>query len=292
MLYTIKNTHLTLTVDSLGAQMVSVKNEQGEELLWQADKSVWGYSAPVLFPWVGKMKEGRFIVDGREYTAANHGIVRNAEHTLVLKEDNLIIFEYTANAESKNKFPYDFVLRTSFVLSGHSIHHKIDVTNTDSRELGFGLGYHPGFKLPFDDKHKTEDYYLEFDTPQSPKVLTFSDRFLIDGGSYIYGKDITQIPLKDNFFENDSLIFSDLTAKTISIVEKHSGKRIEFDIQDFPYVTLWTADTPVTRFFCVEPWLSTPDREDAPLEWDKKKHSITLKPGESYHILSRIRITR
>ena len=62
MQYTIKNTHLTLTVDTLGAQMVSVKNEAGEELLWQADKSVWGYSAPMLFPWVGRMKEGKFLL--------------------------------------------------------------------------------------------------------------------------------------------------------------------------------------------------------------------------------------
>ena len=292
MQYTIKNTHLTLTVDTLGAQMVSVKNEAGEELLWQADKSVWGYSAPMLFPWVGRMKEGKFFADGQEFAAANHGFIRNVEHSVVLKEDNLIIFEFKANAETKKKYPYNFVFRTSYILSGHSIHHKIDVSNTDNKNIGFGLGYHPAFNLPFDNKHKTEDYYLEFDTPQSPKVLAFSDRFLIDGSSYTYGENITKIPLKDNFFENDSLIFSELTAKTVSIVEKDTGKRIEFDVQDFPYVTLWTAATPVTKFFCIEPWLSTPDREDAPLHWEKKEHSINLKPGEAYHILSRIRITR
>lgn len=292
MQYTIKNTHLSLTVDSFGAQMVSVKNENGEEMLWQADKNVWGYSAPMLFPWVGRMKEGKFIVDGEEYAASNHGFIRNVEHSLVLKEDNLIIFEYKACAESKKKFPYNFVFRTSYVLSGHSVHHKIDVTNTDTRDLGFGLGFHPGYKLPFDDKHTTEDYYIEFDTPQSPKVMAFSDRFLMDGSSYVYGENLSRIPLKDNFFENDSIIFSELTAKTVSIVEKDSGKRIDFDVQDFPYVVLWTVATPKTQFFCVEPWLSLPDREDSPLQWDKKKHSINLKPGEAYHILSRMKITR
>ena len=292
MQYTIKNTFLSLTVDSLGAQMVSVKNENGEEMLWQADKSVWGYHAPMLFPWAGKMKEGRFFVEGEEFAASNHGFIRNVEHSLVLKEDNLIIFEYKATAESRKKFPYNFVFRTSYVLSGHSVHHKVDVTNIDSREFGFGLGFHPGFNLPFDDKHKTEDYYIEFDSPQSPRVLTFSDRFLIDGGSYIYDKNITWIPLKDNFFENDSLIFSELTTKTVSLVERDTGRRIDFDVQDFPYVTLWTAATPVTKFFCVEPWISTPDREDSSLHWEKKKHAVTLKPGEAYHILSRMKLSR
>lgn len=292
MQYTIKNTHLSLTVDTHGAQMVSVKNENGEELLWQADKNIWGYSAPVLFPYAGRMKEGKFIVEGVEYPAPSHGFIRTVEHTLVLKEDNLIIFEYKANPESKKRFPYNFIFRTSFILSGHSVHHKIEITNIDSCDLGFGLGFHPGFKLPFDDKHKTEDYYIEFDTPQSPKVLTFSDRFLLDGNSYIYDNNISQIPLKDHFFENDSLIFSELTAKTVSIVERDTQKRIDFDVQDFPYVVLWTADTATTKFFCVEPWLSLPDKESSSLYWDKKEHGKVLKPGESFQILSRVRITR
>ncbi len=292
MQYTIKNTYLSLTVDTAGAQMVSLKNENGEEMLWQADKSVWGYTAPMLFPWAGRIKEAKYYADGEEYPGANHGFIRNVEHELVLKEDNMIIFEYKACAESKKKFPYNFVFRTSYVLSGHSVHHKVDVTNTDTKEYGFGLGFHPGVNLPFDADHKTEDYYIEFDTPQSPRVLTFSDRFLMDGGSYIYDKNIAQIPLKDNFFENDSLIFSQLTAKTISLVERDSGRRIDYDIQDFPYVTLWTAATPVTKLFCVEPWMTTPDREDASLHWEKKKHAIYLKPGEACHILSRMKFQR
>lgn len=292
MKYTIKNTFLSLTVDTMGAQMVSLKNEKDEEMLWQADKSVWGYTAPILFPYAGRKKEGKFIVEGKEYPAPSHGFIRNVEHSLVLKEDNMIIFEYKSNEESRKKFPYNFVFRTSYILSGHSVHHKIDITNIDSRSWGFGLGFHPGFNLPFDDKHKTEDYCIEFDTPQSPEVLTFSDRFLLDGGSYIYADNVTQIPLKDRFFENDSLIFSKLTAKTVSIVEKDSQRRIDFDVQDFPYVVLWSADTPTTKFFCVEPWLTLPDKESDSLNWEEKSHCKVLKPGEGYHILSRVRITR
>ena len=292
MQYTKKNTFLTLTVDSLGAQMISLKNDKNEEMLWQADKSIWAYSAPVLFPWVGRLKDGRFTFEGEEYSAGNHGFIRNVEHSLVLKEDNIIIFEYKATAESRKKHPYNFVFRTSFVLSGHSVHHKIDVTNIDNRDMHFGLGFHPGFRLPFDDNHTTEDYYIEFDSPQSPVEWLYSENLLLDGSSRIYKENITQIPLKDNFFENDTLIFSDLTTKTVSIVEKDSGKRIDFDVQDFPYVAMWTAKTPKTKFFCVEPWLSLPDKEGASHQWDKKDHGVHLKPGEACHILSRVKVTR
>ena len=92
--------------------------------------------------------------------------------------------------------------------------------------------------------------------------------------------------------ENDTLIFSDLTTKTVSIVEKDSGRRIDFDVQDFPYVAMWTAKTPKTKFFCVEPWLSLPDKEGASHQWDKKDHGVHLKPGEACHILSRVKVTR
>ncbi len=292
MLYTIKNTFLTVTIDSLGAQMVSVKNDKGEETLWQADKSVWGYSAPVLFPWVGRLKDGHFTVEGEEFSAGNHGFIRNVEHTLVLKEDNLIIFEYKANAESRKKFPHNFVFRTSFVLSGHSVHHKIDVTNIDSRDFHFGLGFHPGFRLPFDDIHTTEDYCIEFDTPQSPVEMPFAESLLLSGESRVYAENVKQLPLKDNFFENDTLIFKDLTAKTVSIVEKDSGRRIDFDVQDFPYVALWTAKTPKTKFFCVEPWCSLPDYDNSSHQWESKKHGMHLKPGEACHTLCRIKVSR
>ena len=38
---TIQNEFLSLTVDTHGAEAVSLKNAAGEELLWQADPAVW-----------------------------------------------------------------------------------------------------------------------------------------------------------------------------------------------------------------------------------------------------------
>ena len=38
---TIHNEFLTLTVDTHGAEAVSLKNAAGEEMLWQADPEVW-----------------------------------------------------------------------------------------------------------------------------------------------------------------------------------------------------------------------------------------------------------
>lgn len=48
---TISNEFLTVTIDTHGAEVVSVKNSKGEELIWQADPAIWDRHSPVLFPW-------------------------------------------------------------------------------------------------------------------------------------------------------------------------------------------------------------------------------------------------
>ena len=47
---TIHNEFLTLTVDTHGAEAVSLKNAAGEELLWQADPAVWSATPPSCSP--------------------------------------------------------------------------------------------------------------------------------------------------------------------------------------------------------------------------------------------------
>ncbi len=54
MRYSIENDTLRLTVDTHGAEAVSVIHKPtGAELLWSGDPSVWGRHAPILFPYTG-----------------------------------------------------------------------------------------------------------------------------------------------------------------------------------------------------------------------------------------------
>ena len=74
---TIHNEFLTLTVDTHGAEAVSLKNAAGEELLWQADPAVWKRHAPILFPWTGKLPGGTFEAKGKTYKGGQHGFARD-----------------------------------------------------------------------------------------------------------------------------------------------------------------------------------------------------------------------
>lgn len=47
---TIHNEFLTLTVDTHGAEAVSLKNAAGEEMLWRLTRPSGSATQPILFP--------------------------------------------------------------------------------------------------------------------------------------------------------------------------------------------------------------------------------------------------
>ena len=149
MQYSIENEILRLTVDTHGAEPVSVLHKPtGAELLWQGDPAVWGRHAPILFPYTGKLTGGKMLAKGVEYAGGQHGFARDVEHTMTHHADNLLEFELHANAETLPKWPYAFVLRSTFTLEGETVHHTLTVENPVEDKLCFGIGYHPAFALP------------------------------------------------------------------------------------------------------------------------------------------------
>ena len=169
MRYSIENDTLRLTVDTHGAEAVSVIHKPtGAELLWSGDPSVWGRHAPILFPYTGKLTGGKMIAKGVEFAGGQHGFARDVEHTMTRHTADTLEFELHANPETLPKWPYAFVLSSTFVLDGETIHHTLTVENPVEEQLRFGIGYHPAFALPFDARHTTEDYQIRFDGLESP----------------------------------------------------------------------------------------------------------------------------
>ncbi|HFU4208964.1 TPA: aldose 1-epimerase family protein, partial [Streptococcus suis] len=49
----LKNENLTVQFSELGGQIISIKDKDGIEYLWQGDPTYWSGQAPVLFPICG-----------------------------------------------------------------------------------------------------------------------------------------------------------------------------------------------------------------------------------------------
>ena len=143
MEYTVENERLRVTVTTKGAQLKSVvRKEDGTEHIWQADASVWGYHAPILFPYAGKLKDGILTVHGKTYDGSRqHGFARNMEHTMVSCDENTIVLELTDSPETYTLWPYHFRLVSTFTLEGDTLHHTLTVENRNEEKMPFGRSF-------------------------------------------------------------------------------------------------------------------------------------------------------
>lgn len=283
MNYVIENEQLRVTVASHGAEVVSVVSKKtGDECIWGGDPSVWGRHAPILFPYTGKLTGGEMIVDGRAYPGKQHGFARDVEHALAEQTDERLVLELRANDRTKELFPFDFVLRSIFTLDGNTLRHTLEVENPADETLYFGVGYHPAFVCPFDDKHDTEDYEFRFDRMESPLVIDARPNGLLSGRNYYLGANIDRIQLTDRLFDNDSYCMVNLKSSTLGIYEKDSDRSVVCSIESFPYTLIWSQLTEKIKFVCIEPWNSLPGAEDGSKEWKDRPAAAALKKGEQF----------
>lgn len=282
--YILENDTLRAVVRSKGAELVSVIHKAtGAEMMWQAGEHLWTRYAPILFPYCGRLKDGKFTHKDVVYQGGQHGFARDMEHTLDTQDGTLsVTLCLEANALTMEKFPFAFKMFSTYTLDGACVRHAIRVENDGDEAMPFGFGYHPGFLCPFDAQHKAEEYALVFDTPETPTVIECGHKSgLVTGKQYTYFENGTEILINDRLFAEDSICFTGLHSKTLSLVERGTDRRVTVGIEGFPYVLIWSMPgTP--EFVCIEPWHTLPDTEDASGVWTQKKPAIVLQAGEHW----------
>lgn len=282
MEYSIENEYLKVTVTTWGAQVKSVLRKcDGVEHMWNADKSVWGYHAPILFPHAGKVVDGIIEAKGKSFESPQHGFARTMEHELTAISEDTIVLELHSSEETLEKFPYEFALVSTFTLEKDTLHHTLTVENWDEDALPFGIGYHPAFKIPFDDQHTAADYELRFSEMESPLCINCLPTGLVQDNHYYLGSNLTSIPIDEKLFANDSHCMVNLRSETLGIYEVGTGRGVVCNIAQFPYTLIWSKPG-VPKFVCIEPWHSLPSPQGGSRNWNEKPAAAILNPGESW----------
>jgi len=75
----IKNTFLTATINSFGAELCSLKNNENKEYIWEGNLDFWGKHSPILFPIVGTLKNN-------SYQQSTSGEYRRGDMTVILRK--------------------------------------------------------------------------------------------------------------------------------------------------------------------------------------------------------------
>ena len=116
MLHTLENSILRITVDNHGAELKSITGiSDGTEYLFNGDPKWWKYTSPVLFPIVGKLVNGKYRVNNKEYSLPGHGFGRISDYNCIRKETDEVVFELEWNEETLKSYPYKFRVEIAYI---------------------------------------------------------------------------------------------------------------------------------------------------------------------------------
>lgn len=285
MKVTITNGTLTAVLDTKGGQLTSLQTSGGTEYLWQGDPAYWSGQAPVLFPIVGVLREGKAAIGGREYAMKRHGVARAREFTLLENGGDFAVFSLRADEGTKTSYPFDFELRVAYRLDGRGITTEYQVYNRGEEAMPFTVGGHPAFRCPVEEGERFEDYVLEFEQPETADcpvvdletgMLDFetTDRML---------ENSAVLPLEHNLFYQDALVFHGLKSRRVKLYCPATGRGLEMDFTGFDYLAAWSAvnDAP---FVALEPWTGCATCFDEDDVFEHKRGMRTLAAGEDFRV--------
>ncbi|MGN1202901.1 MAG: aldose 1-epimerase family protein, partial [Eubacterium sp.] len=145
-----------------GAQLNSlVKN--GREYLWQGNPDYWAGQAPVCFPIVGVLPDGKAAAFGKECNMKRHGVARINPFEIYEQHKNSVTFIQKSSDNTKAQFPFDYELKIKYTINGDTVTNEYIVTNIGQEKLPFVIGGHPAFNCPIDNDECFEDYKVVFD---------------------------------------------------------------------------------------------------------------------------------
>lgn len=280
-MYQIQNSHLTLTVDPVGAQMTSLKGADGTEYLWQGDAAYWGKHAPLLFPFIGRAYENRCTALGQPYPMPRHGFANVSRFTLAQRRENALVLELTESEDTLAKYPFRFTLRVGYTLEENRLAISYQVENRDHRPLSFALGFHPGFRVPLSPGEAFEDYYLQFD-PCMPDRVGFTEAVLLSGRDSLFPleEDCT-LSLRHDLFDDDAIVLKNVS-RSVALRSRRSNREIRLSYPDMPYLGLWHPAKTDAPFLCIEPWSSLPGRDGVVEELTARSDFPRLEVNGSY----------
>ncbi len=281
MIYSIENEQIKISVNSMGAELYSYySKDTNTEYLWQGDPTYWGGRAYNLFPFVGRMYEGYFRYDGKEYPSRCHGLARFFQFTLEKQTENSMTFLFTDNEETHKEYPFAFEFRVTFTIDGKKLTTRYEATNTDTKTMLCAFGGHPGINVPFDGG-AFEDYYLDFGEKLLPKQVVFADGspFLADKSLPYELEEGSKLPLTHELFSNDAIVLEG-TKGYVALRSKKSNRYVSMRYGDYFLIGFWQAYSSSTPYLCLEPWSSLPAYEGKIVDLESKPNMERLAVGE------------
>jgi galactose mutarotase-like enzyme len=283
MRYVLENDTLRVEIDSLGAELKSVKDKlTQQEYMWQGDPRFWNRTSPVLFPFVGSLKNSAFLYQGKSYATKQHGFARDMDHQLLSKTDTSIYFALASNEDTLQKYPFSFILNIGYELTDNEVKVIWKVTNTDTcNPMYFHIGAHPAFNCPIHGEENKAGYKLYFADVDEIHHHGHTNTGLSVEEDIILPLKNHRATMTPEFFDRCTYIIEGNQTNEVGI-EDPEGNRIVSVLFDMPLFALWSPEKSNAPFLCIEPWCGRCD--DVNFEGSLEERAFTnhLSAGKEF----------
>ena len=316
---TLKRNGLTAVVSTKGAELISLKDAEGTEYIWQGDSRYWPGRNPVLFPIVGNLCEGKVAIGGSEYEMNRHGFARDLEFWEVdtdTSQDGGMQDDYVENAimgggmsgggimgdllkpkpktisdsatfqlhhshETMGRYPFAFDFYVKHQLNDDGYTTTYGVQNLGIDTMPFCLGAHTGFNCPLHEGESFTDYELVFPQEETCPTTLLNEKGLVSGEKkpFLEGTQVLLLSYEP-FAQLDTLIFEELKSKQVTLRHKETGHGVTMDFSQFPVMAFWTKGEAQAPFLCIEPWMGCAALEGESGKFEDKPYVRFLEPGD------------
>ena len=286
-MHTIKNSHLTVTAAEAGAELQSILGADGTEYLWQGDPKYWSDRALNIFPYVARLTQGSYYLDGKLHRMQIHGIAPYRDFRLVSNDGTRMVLELVSDADTLAQYPREFAFRVIYSLEESTLTVTYEVENRDEKTMYFGLGGHPGFNVPL-GSGRYEDYRLRFGKPCQPRRVGFNADCFVTGELEDFSLEDGQIlPLRHDLFDDDAIVLQDMDRQ---VTLEGEGRSVTVTFPQMAYLGLWHWPRTDAPYICIEPWCSLPSMAGRVAVFEEQKDLTALEPGAVYENQWTIRI--
>ncbi|MEQ1547152.1 MAG: aldose 1-epimerase family protein [Chakrabartia sp.] len=274
----ITSSTLTAIIAHHGAELRSLTDSDGRELMGPGDAAYWRGRAPLLFPIVGQLNQGTLRLDGKSYTMRKHGFARKSDFVLIEQGADTVLFRLTDSPETRSQYPFAFELDAHFQLADAALHMTVTVRNTGDVPLPASFGYHPAFAWPLPFGGARADHKIIFDQDEPAPIWPLTPAGLIGPEAIDTPVHQNRLTLTDALFADDALVWKNLSSRRLTYGAPGLPK-LDIAFPDTEWLGIWTK--PGAAFVCVEPWAGMADPDGYSGDFRDKPAVFSLSPGAS-----------
>ena len=281
MLYTIENERFRAVLNDHGAELTQLTAKaDGYEIIWSGDPAYWTGHSPVLFPFVGKLKDGGFTYRGKRYEMSKHGFARGTDFSVSEQKSDAITLAFEDWKQYEAGYPFRYRLSASYQLTQQGLRFTYCARNVGDEVMYCSLGAHPAINAV--------DAKLVFPCKETADAERFGEDGLrkAEKEPFLCDSDVYQV--QEHTFDHDAYTLKGLKSEYVDVHSAASQHVVRVTFGGAHYVGVWAK--PGAPYVCIEPWLGLDDAHDHDGELTRKEGIHAVQPGEELSLALEIQL--